>query len=313
VSLEVIDLDVDLDGLPTLLAVSLTVADGETVVVLGPSGSGKSTLLRTVAGLVAPIAGTIRWDGDDLAGVPAHDRGFGFVFQAYALFEHLDVAGNVAFGLELRGVPGPEVRRRVEEALDLVGLGGMAARPVDRLSGGERQRVALARALVIDPPLLLLDEPLGAIDVALKERLLGDVAGLLDDRTALYVTHDHDEALAIGDRVAILREGRLVAVDTPEGLWSRPPDAWSARFLGHRNVWEGAGPFGPGPLLVPEQAIHLAEVGVAATVSASRFVGDGWRVEADVDGTPVSFRSTDPLEAGTPVHLVADEVVRLQS
>ncbi|MEX1288669.1 MAG: ABC transporter ATP-binding protein [Acidimicrobiia bacterium] len=310
-SLEVIDLDVDLDGLPTLVGVSLTVADGETVAVLGPSGSGKSTLLRTVAGLVAPVAGTIRWDGDDLADVPPHERGFGFVFQAYALFEHLDVAGNVAFGLELRGVPGPQVRRRVDETLDLVGLGGMADRSVDRLSGGERQRVALARALVIDPPLLLLDEPLGAIDVALKERLLGDVAGLLDDRTALYVTHDHDEALAIGDRVAILREGRLVAVDTPEGLWSRPPDAWSARFLGHRNVWEDASPFGPGPLLVPEQAIRPADVGVAATVAASRFVGDGWRVEADVDGTPVTFRCADPIPAGTEVRLAADEVVAL--
>ncbi len=310
-SLEVIDLDVDLDGLPTLVEVSLTVADGETVAVLGPSGSGKSTLLRTVAGLVAPVAGTIRWDGDDLADVPPHERGFGFVFQAYALFEHLDVAGNVAFGLELRGVPGPEVRRRVDETLDLVGLGGMADRSVDRLSGGERQRVALARALVIDPPLLLLDEPLGAIDVALKERLLGDVAGLLDDRTALYVTHDHDEALAIGDRVAILREGRLVAVDTPEGLWSRPPDAWSARFLGHRNVWEDASPFGPGPLLVPEQAIRPADVGVAATVTASRFVGDGWRVEADVDGIPVTFRCPDPMPTGTEVRLAADEVVAL--
>lgn len=302
-------LSVDLDGTRILHDMTLEVADGETVAVLGPSGSGKSTLLRAVAGLVPPAAGTVSVDGRDLAGVPVHERGFGVVFQAYALFEHLDVAGNVAFGLRMRGLDRSEVQRRVADALDRVGLGGLGDRAVDTLSGGERQRVALARALVVDPVVLLADEPLGAVDVALKDRLLGDVGAVVADHTTLYVTHDHDEAMTIGDRVALLREGRLVAVGVPSELWSRPPDPWSARFLGHRNVYEDGGPFGEHPLLVPEASVVAGDGGLPGTVTASTFAGDAWRITARIDDDDVTFRSHEPIETGTTVHLSANQVV----
>ncbi|HWO66535.1 MAG TPA: ABC transporter ATP-binding protein [Umezawaea sp.] len=214
--------------------VDLTVADGEVVALLGPSGCGKSTLLRAVAGLERPSAGAVRWDDEDLAGVPVHRRGFGLVFQDGQLFPHRDVAGNVAFGMRMHGVE-PETRhKRVAELLELVGLGGYQKRKVTELSGGEQQRVALARALAPRPRLLLLDEPLSALDRALREQLAVDLARLLREAgaTALVVTHDHDEAFTLADRVAVMRAGRVRQVGPPTEVWRSPVDVDTAKFLG---------------------------------------------------------------------------------
>ena len=228
-------------GEDILHGLDLDVPAGQLLCVLGPSGGGKSTLLRAVAGLEEPRAGSIRLDGRDLAGVPAHERGVGLMFQDYALFPHRDVGQNVAFGMRMHGAPSDETRARVRELLELVGLPGAERRPVDQLSGGEQQRVALARALAPRPRLLMLDEPMGSLDRALRERLpeeLREIFGRLG-LTVIYVTHDQDEALSVADRVILLDAGRIVADGTPEQLWLAPPTPWAARFLGFRNVAGG--------------------------------------------------------------------------
>jgi thiamine transport system ATP-binding protein len=212
--------------------VDLEVADGSVLALLGPSGCGKSTLLRAVAGLEPPAAGRVCWNGADLAGVPVHRREFGLVFQDGQLFPHQDVAGNVAFGLRMRRVPRATARSRVAALLDLVGLAGYEARQSTALSGGEQQRVALARALAPSPRLLLLDEPLSALDRALREQLAVDLARVLAGTTALVVTHDHDEAFTLADRVAVMRAGRIVQTGPPSAVWREPADEETARFLG---------------------------------------------------------------------------------
>jgi thiamine transport system ATP-binding protein len=238
--LRVEDLTVRFGQKAALDGATLEVADGEVVTVLGPSGSGKSTLLRVIAGLEQPDRGRVLLDGRDLAPVPPHQRGIGMVFQDYALFDHRDVAGNVAFALRMRGDAPPAIERRVSELLDLVGLAGFERRSVATLSGGEQQRVALARALASEPRVLLLDEPLGSLDRLLRDRLLADLRRLFAELrvTALYVTHDQGEAFALGDRVAVLREGRIAQTGTPDELWARPADQDIARFLGH-SVQDG--------------------------------------------------------------------------
>lgn len=226
------------DGETALDAASLDVADGEIVTVLGPSGSGKTTLLRAIAGLQAPDAGRVLLDGIDLAGTPPHRRGVGLVFQDHALFPHRDVFGNVAFGLRMRGHPPDVIESRTAELLALVGLAGLEERSVGTLSGGEQQRVALARALAPEPRILLLDEPLGSLDRRLRDRLLDDLERLFDELalTAVYVTHDQTEAFTLGDRVAVMRDGRVVQVASPDELWAHPLDEDVARFLGLANV-----------------------------------------------------------------------------
>src|SRR5260221_848691 len=218
--------------------VDLTLAPGETIAVLGPSGSGKSTLLRAVAGLQRLDQGRVSWDGDDLTEVAAHERHFGLMFQEYALFPHRDVAGNVEFGLRMTSTDRAERARRVDDVLELVGLTGLRARRVPSLSGGEQQRVALARALAVSPRLLMLDEPLGALDRVWRPRLLTAIPAILDRAAlpALYVTHDHEEAFAISARVAIMRAGRVVQVGAPADVWRAPVDAWTATFLGFGPV-----------------------------------------------------------------------------
>ncbi len=217
---------------------SLTVGQSERLALLGPSGSGKSTLLRAVAGLEPLAAGRIRWNGRDLAEVAVHSRNFGLMFQDYALFPQRDVRGNVAFGLEMRGDARAAIDARVDEVLELVGLRGYGPRAITELSGGEQQRVALARALAPTPRLLMLDEPLGALDRALRAGLLEELAALFTqlELPIIYVTHVQEEALAIADRVAILRAGRLETVLPPDELWNAPPSEFVARFLGFNNV-----------------------------------------------------------------------------
>ncbi|WP_331447625.1 ABC transporter ATP-binding protein [Streptomyces xanthochromogenes] len=219
-------------------AVDLEVADHETVCVLGPSGSGKSTLLRVVAGLQPLDSGRVSLGGADQAGVPVHKRGLGLMFQDHQLFPQRDVAGNVAFGLRMRGASRAEQAARVGELLDLVGLPGAERRAVAALSGGEQQRVALARALAPSPRLLMLDEPLGQLDRTLRERLVVELRSLFGrlGTTVLAVTHDQGEAFALADRVVVMRDGRIAQTGTPLEVWQRPASEFVARFLGFENV-----------------------------------------------------------------------------
>jgi spermidine/putrescine transport system ATP-binding protein len=229
------------EGQPLLRGVSFNVDAGETVCLLGASGSGKSTLLRIIAGLEPPETGRVLWDGADLAPTPPHMRDFGLVFQDYALFPHLTVSDNVAFGLRMRNLPKADIQTRVAESLETVTMRGFASRRVTELSGGEQQRVALARALATRPRLLMFDEPLGALDRSLKEDLLNELRAILHHThvPAIYVTHDQEEAFAIADRILFLHEGTIVRAGTPAQVWNDPQSAWTVRFLNVGNVVVG--------------------------------------------------------------------------
>jgi ABC-type Fe3+/spermidine/putrescine transport system ATPase subunit len=229
--LEVDGIIVEIDGKRILEGIDLEVPDSQIVAVLGPSGSGKSTLLRVIAGLVAPVEGDIRWDGESILAVPPHRRDFGLMFQGYALFPHMDVARNIGFGLEMAGRD--DIRSTVSEALSWVGLDGYGARQIDSLSGGEQQRVALARTLAPQPRLVMLDEPLGALDRNLRRHLVTETRRILDERgvTALVVTHDRDEAAALSDRIALMRAGSIVQSGTLDQILAEPADAWVESFL----------------------------------------------------------------------------------
>jgi len=229
------------EGKPLLRGVSFKVADGETVCLLGPSGSGKSTLLRIISGLEEADSGQVSWDGADLVNIPVHLRHFGLMFQDYALFPHRSVAENVAFGLRMQRLPGDEINQRVAEALQRVKLADFANRRVTDLSGGEQQRVALARALAPRPRLLMLDEPLGALDRALREQLGQFLRELLHETgiPAIYVTHDQEEAFAIADRLVLLNEGKVEQDGAPDQVYNHPASVWAARFFGMNNFIPG--------------------------------------------------------------------------
>jgi thiamine transport system ATP-binding protein len=264
--LEVEGIDVVFGRTRAVAAASLTVAAGEVVTVLGPSGCGKSTLLRVIAGLHRPDAGRVVLDGVELTGVPAHRRGIGLMFQEHALFPQRDVAGNVAFGLRMRGVGERERAPRVARLLELVGLPGYERRAVETLSGGERQRVALARALAPEPRVLLLDEPLASLDRPLRDRLKDELGRVFDELGLMivYVTHDRDEALALGDRVAVMRDGSIVQCAPPDALWASPVDTEVALFL-------GIGRLVGGQIVRPEAvAVRRSVSGNAAVESARR-------------------------------------------
>ena len=239
--LELIDIWKSYEGAPLLKGVSFSVAKGETVCLLGASGSGKSTLLRLIAGLEFPERGRVCWEGQDLVEVPAHRRGFGLVFQDYALFPHLTVGENVAFGLRMQDLSSPDIAMRVAETLTKVGLVGFESRHVTDLSGGEQQRVALARALAPGPRLLMFDEPLGALDHSLRTRLMDELRHILHGSgiPAVYVTHDQEEAFVLADRVLLLHEGLIVRQGTPADVWTDPGSEWAARFLDSANVLTG--------------------------------------------------------------------------
>lgn len=221
-----------------LTGVSLAIQSGEIVCLLGPSGCGKSTLLRIIAGLEIPDQGEVRLDGADLADVPVYRRNFGFMFQDFALFPHLNVAENIAFGLRMARQPRAAIAGRIAAMLDLVNLEGYGSRSIFELSGGERQRVALARSLAPQPALLMLDEPLGSLDRGLREELLEELRAILRraEVTAIYVTHDQDEALALSDRVVIMRAGHIEQVGAPQAIYTRPASDFVARFLGFENL-----------------------------------------------------------------------------
>ena len=221
--------------------VSLDLHAGEVLAVLGPSGCGKSTLLRAVAGLEPLTSGRMEFDGQDLGRTPTHKRGFALMFQDGQLFDHLSVAANVAYALRLRRVRGERVRSRVAELLALVDIADYGERLPSSLSGGERQRVALARALAVEPRLLLLDEPLSALDASLRERLAEQLGSILSaaQTTALLVTHDHEEAFALADRLAVMRAGRIVQAGPIDEVWRSPVDEETALFLGYAQVLHG--------------------------------------------------------------------------
>ncbi|GAB3204739.1 ABC transporter ATP-binding protein [Marinactinospora thermotolerans] len=227
-------------GRKTALAdLDLTVERGETLALLGPSGSGKSTALKAVAGFVRPSRGRVLLEGRDVTDLPPHQRGIGVVVQNYALFPHMSVAANVGFGLRARRAPRAEIRERVAEVLDLVGMSAFADRSPRQLSGGQQQRVAIARALAIRPAVLLLDEPLSALDAALREEMVGELLRLraeLPDTTIVHVTHDQSEALALAHRIAVMRDARLVDVGPAREMYRTPRTEFTAAFLGAANL-----------------------------------------------------------------------------
>ena len=229
------------EGKPLLKDISFKVETGETICLLGASGSGKSTLLRIIAGLEDPDSGFVSFNDIDLTSTPPHLRDFGLVFQDYALFPHLTVNENVAFGLKMRRLPPDEITQMVTKSLEMVNLGGFESRQVTDLSGGEQQRVALARALATRPRLLMFDEPLGALDRTLREDLLNELRSILHQTNipAIYVTHDQEEAFAIADRVLILHDGDIIRAGTPADVWANPESAFVAGFLGLGNVIQG--------------------------------------------------------------------------
>ncbi|MBB6627462.1 ABC transporter ATP-binding protein [Nocardioides sp. KIGAM211] len=312
-------LSVAYDGTPAVVDVSLDLPDGEVLAVLGPSGCGKSTLLRAVAGLEPPTAGRITWDGADLAGVPTHRRGFALMFQDGQLFTHLTVARNVGYALRLRRAS--RVRERVEELLALVGLEGYADRLPGTLSGGERQRVALARSLAVEPRLLLLDEPLSALDAGLRERLAGDLRAILRaaGTTALMVTHDHEEAFTVADRLAVMRAGRVVQEGVIGEVWRAPTDPETALFLGYARVLDGpaaalvltaAGLPAAPAVAVRRSALAVRDTGpLGGTVVSSRATPEQVRLVVDVDGIG-EIDAVAPLDVhpgpGVRVRLGAD-------
>jgi thiamine transport system ATP-binding protein len=287
------------DGVPAVVDVSLELPDGEVLAVLGPSGCGKSTLLRAVAGLEPPTAGRVCWDGGDLAGVPTHKRGFALMFQDGQLFAHLTVARNVGYALRLRHHrrrAAAAVEGRVEELLALVGLEGYGDRLPTTLSGGERQRVALARSLAHQPRLLLLDEPLSALDAGLRDRLAGDLRGILRaaGTTALMVTHDHEEAFTVADRLAVMRAGRVVQQGPIAEVWRAPADPATALFLGYARVLRD----GPAAAVLaaaglpaaPAVAVRRSALAVSPTgalrgvVVSSRATPEQVRLVVDLEG-----------------------------
>ncbi|HYL21096.1 MAG TPA: ABC transporter ATP-binding protein [Gemmatimonadales bacterium] len=301
------------DGRPALDALSLDIQDGELFVLLGPSGSGKTTVLRCVAGLEEPTDGEILIGDRDVTSLPPAERDVAMVFQTYALYPHLSVRGNIAFGLEVRRVPTVDVARRVQTTVERLGLSALLDRPPAQLSGGERQRVALARALVREPRVFLLDEPLSNLDPPLRADLRAQLLELHRDlkATIVYVTHDQVDAMTLGQRIAILDGGRLRQVGTPAELYGRPADVFVARFLGSpgMNILAGRGR-GAGDA---GGKGGVVDVGVwSVPVTLERYEGEihlGVRpehvglVDPDQGLGPAEVRIVEPLGAETLVHL----------
>ncbi len=293
-----------LDGL------TIDIAPGELIALLGPSGCGKTTALRALGGLDDVDQGRILVGGKDMTHVPANKRNMGIVFQAYSLFPNMTARDNVAYGLRLRGVDGATRKRRADEMLDLVGIGQQASRYPHQMSGGQQQRVALARALAIEPSVLLLDEPLSALDAKVRRQLREEIRRIqiMVGITTLFVTHDQEEALAMGDRVGVMSTGRLEQIATPAELYDRPATAFVAEFVGLTNrvkgvagdgtveilgarvpLLEGSADRGPVTALVRPEAVRVApEDGAAAHVLAVSFLGSLGRVQVQLpDGALV--------------------------
>ncbi len=289
--------------------IDLTIKNGEFFTLLGPSGCGKTTLLRMIAGFNSIEDGFIRFDETVINEVPAHKRDIGMVFQNYAIFPHLTVAENVAYGLKARKVPADEVKRRVAEALKLVQIEHLATRKPNELSGGQQQRVALARAFVVEPTILLMDEPLSNLDAKLRVEMRTTIKKLQRNLgiTTIYVTHDQEEALAISDRIAVMRDGKIMQVGTPEEIYRHPQNAFVANFIGVSNFipcnvtedesgdeveFDGgyrvrlnrkAGFSGKGLLSARPEQLYFSEEGLTGTINLSTFLGDFIQYEILLD------------------------------
>jgi putative spermidine/putrescine transport system ATP-binding protein len=319
-------------------SIDLTIRRGEFVALLGPSGCGKSTTLNCIAGLLAITAGQILLDGKRIDMLRPEDRGFGMVFQNYALFPHLTVRQNIGFGLKMRGVPKDETSRRIDEAVRLVRLQGQEAKLPGQLSGGQQQRVAIARAVVIEPTLVLMDEPLSNLDAKLRLEMRAEIRRIHNElgATTIYVTHDQDEALSLADRIVVLKDGVIRQVGTPHELYETPADRDVAEFMGYRNQMPGvcsacangqasilAGDrvmsgIARGDLSAGDAAVAIfrpddlavcarQEGGIAATVEAVEYRGREYVGTARTpDGLPLLFRADKPVDAGNIVCLAAD-------
>ncbi|GGA88643.1 sulfate/thiosulfate import ATP-binding protein CysA [Brucella endophytica] len=320
----VVDVRKEFDRFPALHNVSLDIHSGELIALLGPSGSGKTTLLRLIAGLETPTGGTVFFGHDDASKKTVQERNVGFVFQHYALFRHMTVLDNVGFGLKVRPSssrpPKEEIRRRALELLDFVQLGGLEKRYPAQLSGGQRQRVALARAMAIEPKVLLLDEPFGALDAQVRKELRRWLREIHDKtgHTTIFVTHDQDEALELADRIVVMSQGRIEQVGTPDEVYDRPNSPFVYGFIGESStlpvkIENGAVlvsgqntgltsdglPDGEATLYFRPHDVELADGsghGIAGTVVASRRVGGTRRIELEVEGARVEIE----VPAGYP-------------
>ena len=321
--------------------VSFEVAQGEIVALLGPSGCGKSTILAIIAGLEHPNEGELYWNGETLKNVPTHKRDFGLMFQDFALFPHMNVSDNVAFGLKMLSIPPSERDIRVSEILALVGLPGYQKRDVNTLSGGEQQRVALARSLAPQPRLLMFDEPLGSLDRNLRERLVLDLGEILRqmNQTAIYVTHDQEEAFALADRVVVLNHGSVEQVGTPQWIYNQPASKFVAEFLGLSNLVNAEAymldgqtyvktPLGQFPvrdeahgqvtLLLRPDGVRVSAEGdyiLRGRVIKRTFRGSACRAIIEVNDIPLTFdfMSNAPLpDEGESVNLAFDPQNTLQ-
>ena len=295
---------------PVIRELSLVIDSGQLLTLLGASGSGKTTLLRMIAGLERPDGGRILFDDrvvcDPAAGifVPPRERQLGMVFQSYALWPHLDVAGNLGLALHERGLAGAAIRERVAQALRLVGLEGLAERAIHQLSGGQQQRVALARALVAEPALLLFDEPLSNLDAALREQMREEIRTLQQRLgiTAVFVTHDQAEALALSDRIAVLDHGRVAQIDTPDALYLRPHSQMTARFMGQVNLLQARGE--AGAVRVGSVRLELDAGGPDGRAGADDPArGGGLRRRGDADAEHAGRRDRTCRAAGPPALL----------
>jgi putative spermidine/putrescine transport system ATP-binding protein len=327
------DVSVRLGAVQALDTVSLTVEPGQFLALLGPSGSGKTTTLNVLAGFVKPDQGTVTFDDKDVTGVPPHRRDLGIVFQGYALFPHMTVAQNVEFPLRMRGIASAQRRQRAQQALELVGLDSHAKRMTTTLSGGQRQRVALARAVVFEPRVMLLDEPLAALDKQLRDSMQHELKALQRRLgvTTVAVTHDQVEALTMADKVAVLCDGEVEQLATPQDLYLHPATIFVAKFLGEANLipvdhgqLQGFGPLPGQPdgtaVIRPEHITitahppHDNQITTAATIEDVTFQGARLRARARLDASPdtaltiaqPSGPASQHLQHGTRAHLTLD-------
>jgi len=327
------------DGTRALEPATLDIARGETLVLLGPSGCGKTTMLRIIAGLELPDSGgRVLFDGRDMTSVPIERRNVGMVFQSYALFPNMSVADNIGYGLKIRGMAESERTARVAELVTLTNISGLESRRIDQLSGGQRQRVALARAVAIRPGILLLDEPLTALDAALRDRLRGELNRLLRALgiTTIYVTHDQSEAMELGDRIVVMQKGAIAQIGTPREIYFQPKGRFVAEFIGAANIVEaavenghlvlpgGRQAIGDGPSLpaaiamIRPETIGIVDAGAAplsGIIDSVSFIGDRQRLI--VSGVTEKLLTVDApntvaVKAGERVGLsIAPEAVRL--
>lgn len=335
--LSIRDVRKDYEGLPLLKGIDLDLAEDEILCLLGPSGSGKSTLLRIVAGLESQEEGTVLWGGKDISVIPVEKRNFGFMFQDYALFPHMSVAENIAFGPRMHGWANEKIEERISQTLAVVKMEGFRNRSVVDLSGGEKQRVALARTIALNPDLLMLDEPLGALDKALRDELGQELREILKKLQipTIYVTHDQEEAFLIGDNVAVLNFGRILQKGNPEDIYTSPNSLWLAGFLGFSNQISGkVMELNPVKVSTPlgyftlaEQMKDQFEAGcdvilvikpdvaqvvkdkeknentISGVVKDSQFMGDGFRLVLEVEDERIfTFRDSHRREIG--LHMI---------